>query len=77
MKKSQQAVRGHGTRRLLEDRKLETMEVGQDTGTGSHQLPFPPCLLPGYFSGAITPLPPSDSVAWIPSNGSKFKSGPD
>ena len=61
----------------MEDRKLEMEEVGQDTGAGSHQLPFSPRLLPGYFSGAITPSPPSDSVAWIPSSGSKFKSGKD
>lgn len=25
----------------MEDRKLEITEVGQDTATGSHQLPFP------------------------------------
>lgn len=33
--------------------------------------------LPGCFSGAITPSLPSASVAWTPSNGSKFKAGPN
>lgn len=72
--RSRQPVRGRQTESFLEDRELETVEVRQDTGMGSHQLPFPPGLFPGCFSGAITPSPPSASVAWTPSNGSKFKS---
>lgn len=61
------------------DRKLEMMEGGQDSGTGFHQLPFSsrPHLLPGYFSGATIPSPPSASVAWTPSIGSKFKAEPN
>lgn len=46
----------------------------QDRLPSAILLPLP---LPGCFSGAITPSPPSASVAWTLSNGSKFKAGPN